>query len=129
MCDSPREPASVEAGLAMLDRALDALNAGDVASLPAAVQARALRLLERAEAKHTAARARILAAFAAQGGYENDGQGSARVWLKWQTRITSGAAAGGGGLDEAAGRSSGGGPGVSRGRHLAVVGAGVLRLE
>ena len=94
MCDSPREPASVEAGLAMLDRALDALNAGDVASLPAAVQARALRLLERAEAKHTAARARILATFAAQGGYENDGQGSARVWLKWQTRITSGAAAG-----------------------------------
>ena len=36
MCDSPREPASVEAGLAMLDRALDVLNAGDVASLPAA---------------------------------------------------------------------------------------------
>ena len=94
MCDSPREPASVEAGLVILDRALDTLNAGDVASLPAAAQARALRLLERAEAKHTAARARILAAFAAQGGYEDDGQGSARVWLKWQTRITSGAAAG-----------------------------------
>jgi len=94
MCDSPREPASVEAGLAMLDRALDVLNAGDVASLPTAAQARALRMLERAEAKHTAARARILTAFAAQGGYENDGQGSPRVWLKWQTRITSGAAAG-----------------------------------
>ena len=94
MCDSPREPASVEAGLAMLDRALDVLNAGDVASLPAAAQARALRMLERAEAKHTVARARILTAFAAQGGYENDGQGSPRVWLKWQTRITSGAAAG-----------------------------------
>jgi Domain of unknown function (DUF222) len=93
MCDSPREPVSVEAGLAMLDRALDVLNAGDVASLPAAAQARALRTLERAEAKHTAARARVLAAFAAQGGYEDDGQGSARVWLKWQTRITSGAAA------------------------------------
>jgi Domain of unknown function (DUF222) len=94
MCDSPREPASVEAGLVMLDRALDVLNAGDVASLPAPAQARALRMLERAEAKHTAARARILAAFAAQGGYEDDGQGSPRVWLKWQTRITSGAAAG-----------------------------------
>jgi hypothetical protein len=94
MCDSPPEAASVEAGLAMLDRALDALNAGDVASLPAAAQARALRMLERAEAKHIAARARILAAFTAQGGYEDDGQGSARVWLKWQTRITSGAAAG-----------------------------------
>ena len=94
MCDSPPEAASVEAGLAMLDRALDVLNAGDVASLPAAAQARALRMLERAEAKHTAARARILTAFAAQGGYEDDGQGSPRVWLKWQTRITSGAAAG-----------------------------------
>ena len=94
MCDSPPEPAGVEAGLAMLDRALDALNAGEVTSLPAAVQARALRTLERAEAKHTAARARILAAFAAQGGYEDDGQGSARVWLRWQTRVTSGAAAG-----------------------------------
>jgi Domain of unknown function (DUF222)/HNH endonuclease len=94
MCESPQEPAGVEAGLAMLDRALDVLNAGDVTSLPAAVQARALRMLERAEAKHTAARARILAAFATQHVYEDDGQGSARVWLKWQTRITSGAAAG-----------------------------------
>jgi len=94
MCESPQEPASVEAGLAMLDRALDALNAGDVTSLPAAVQARALCVLERAEAKHTAAQARILAAFATRGGYEDDGQGSARVWLKWQTRVTSGAAAG-----------------------------------
>jgi Domain of unknown function (DUF222)/HNH endonuclease len=94
MCDSPPGPASVEAGLAMLDRALDVLNAGDVASLPATAQARALRMLERAEAKHTAARARILTAFTAQGGYEDDGQGSPRVWLKWQTRITPGAAAG-----------------------------------
>jgi hypothetical protein len=36
MCDSAQEPGSVEAGLAMLDRALDVLNAGDVASLPTA---------------------------------------------------------------------------------------------
>ncbi len=94
MCESPQEQGSVEAGLVTLERALDALNASEVASLPAEVQARALRVLERAEAKHTAARARILAAFNAQGAYEDDGQGSARVWLKWQTRITSGAAAG-----------------------------------
>src|SRR5262249_20301369 len=52
------------------------------------------RALERAESKHTAARARTLAAFTAQDGYEADGQGSARVWLKWQTRVTSGAVAG-----------------------------------
>src|SRR5215469_10601347 len=54
--------------------------------------ARALRALERAEARHTAARARILAAFSAQDGYEDDGHGSARVWLKWQTRVTGTAA-------------------------------------
>jgi hypothetical protein len=78
----------------MLGRALDHLNAADVASLPAAVQAEALRALGRAEAKHTAARARVLGAFAAQGGCEDDGHGTARTWLKWQTRITAGAAAG-----------------------------------
>jgi hypothetical protein len=89
-----QDPASIDAALAMLDRALDALNAADLASAPAAVQAQALRALQRAEAKHTAARARTLAAFTAQSGYEDDGHGSARVWLKWQTQITSGAAAG-----------------------------------
>jgi hypothetical protein len=93
MCERPQEPASVDAALAMLDRALDALNAANVASAPAEVQAGVLRALERASAKHTAARARALAAFTAQGGYEDDGHGSARVWLKWQARITDGAAA------------------------------------
>jgi hypothetical protein len=78
----------------MLEWALDALNAADVTSAPAVVQAQALRVLERAEAKHTAARARVLAAFTAQDGYEDDGQGSARVWLRWQTRVTGAAAAG-----------------------------------
>ena len=29
-----------------------------------------------------------LAAFTAQDGYEDDGQGSARTWLRWQTRVT-----------------------------------------
>src|SRR5262249_48039989 len=60
---------------------------------PADVEAQVLRGRERAEARHTAARSRVLAAFAAQGGYEADGQGCARVWLKWQTRVTMGAAA------------------------------------
>jgi hypothetical protein len=89
-----QESVSVPGALAMLDRALDVLNAADAGSLPAAVQADALRMLERAEAKHTAARARMLTAFAAQAGHEADGQGSARVWLRWQTRVTRGAAAG-----------------------------------
>jgi len=92
MCDG--EPSSVAGALALLERALDHLNAADVASLPAAVQAEALRALGRAEAKHTAARARVLGAFAARGGFEDDGQGSARAWLTWQTRVTHGAAVG-----------------------------------
>jgi hypothetical protein len=87
------EPATVADALAMLDRALAALARADAGSLPTAVQAQALRALERAEARHTAARARILAAFTAQDGYECDGQGSARTWLRWQARVTGGAAA------------------------------------
>ena len=51
-------------------------------------------MLERAGAKHTAARASVLAAFTAQGGFEADGQRCARAWLKWQTQVTGGAAAG-----------------------------------
>ncbi|HEY1346091.1 MAG TPA: DUF222 domain-containing protein, partial [Streptosporangiaceae bacterium] len=93
MCGG-QEPVSVAGALAMLERALAALNAADVASLPTPVQAQALRVLERAEARHTAARARVLAAFTARDGYEDDGQGSARVWLRWQTRVSGAAAAG-----------------------------------
>ena len=33
-------------------------------------------------------------AFTAQRGFEDDGQGSARMWLTWQTRVTAGAARG-----------------------------------
>src|SRR5215831_8835854 len=94
MCDGAGSPVSVSHALAMLHRALDHLNAADVASLPSSVQAEALRALEGAEAKHTAARGRVLGAFAAQGGFEDDGHGTARTWLKWQTRVTTGAAAG-----------------------------------
>jgi hypothetical protein len=36
----------------------------------------------------------VLGAFAGQGGFEDDGHGSARAWLKWQARVTAGAAAG-----------------------------------
>ena len=98
MCEGPgdrqSQPTSVTEALAMLDRALDHLTAADAASLPSCVQAEALRALERAGAKHTAAQARVLAAFAGQATYEADGQRSARAWLAWQTRITAGAAAG-----------------------------------
>src|SRR5215471_16764037 len=94
MCDGQGSPTGVTEALAMLGRALDHLNAADMASLPASVQADALRALGQAEAKHTAAQARVLGAFAAQGGCADDGHGTARTWLKWQTRITTGAAAG-----------------------------------
>jgi len=92
MCGSDASPAGLSGALAMLERALDHLNAADAASLPASVQAEALRALARAEAKHTAARARVLGAFAGQGGFEDDGHGSARSWVKWQTRVSHGAA-------------------------------------
>jgi hypothetical protein len=94
VCDAPAKPVSVAEALGMLERALDHLNAADAGSLPSSVQAQALRVLERAEAKQTAARARMLGAFAGQAAYEDDGQGSARSWLRWQTRVTTGAAAG-----------------------------------
>jgi len=94
MCDGQYQPSSVTEALSMLDRTLDYLNAADAASLPSAVQAEALRALERADAKRTAAQARVLAAFAGQTAYEDDGQGSAGAWLRWQTRVTRGAAAG-----------------------------------
>src|SRR5215831_17039098 len=93
MCGG-QEPVGVAEALSMLDRALDALTNADAGSLPMPVQAQALRGLERAEAMHTAARARFLAAFTAQDGYEDDGQDSARTWLRWQTRVTRAAAAG-----------------------------------
>jgi Domain of unknown function (DUF222)/HNH endonuclease len=92
MCDG--QPSSVAEALTMLDRALDHLAALDAASLPTSAQAEVLLALERAGAKHTATRGRVLAAFGAQAGYEDDGHRSGRTWLKWQARITAGAAAG-----------------------------------
>jgi len=68
------------------------LAAADAASLTTIEQADCLRELAATEAMHTAARARVLYAFTAQGGYEDDGHGSARTWLKWQTQASGGAA-------------------------------------
>jgi Domain of unknown function (DUF222) len=93
VCDV-QDPLGVTDALALLDHALRALAAADAGSLPTVVQAEVLRALARAEARHIAARARVLAAFTARDGYQDDGQGSARVWLSWQTRVTRAAAAG-----------------------------------
>ena len=87
-------PVSAAEAVAMAHAALAYLASAEMASLPAAAQAECLRGLERAESLHTAARAGALAAFISSGGCQDDGQGTARAWLRWQTRITSGAAAG-----------------------------------
>jgi hypothetical protein len=62
--------------------------------LTALDRAECLRGLERLESVHTVARAAVLRAFSAAGDFEDDGLGSARSWLKWQTRVTGAAAAG-----------------------------------
>src|ERR1022692_1259591 len=87
-------PVSAADAVAMAQAGLAFLANANMGSVPAAVQAECLRGLERIESLHTAARAGTLAAFMAGGGYQDDGQGSARAWLRWQTRITKGAAAG-----------------------------------
>jgi hypothetical protein len=96
MCQpgQPPAPATVAEAVAMAEAGLAHLAAADVASLPTAQQADCLHALERMESRHTAARAGVLSAFSAQCGYEDDGHGSPRVWLKWRTRVTSGAADG-----------------------------------
>ncbi len=88
----PAPPATAGEALSAISAGLDYLNAADVASLTTAEQAGCLRALEQATARHTAARSRVLAAFHAQDGCADDGHGSTRTWLKWQTRIGGGAA-------------------------------------
>jgi Domain of unknown function (DUF222)/HNH endonuclease len=96
MCGPGQQRAALSGtsqALAALEEALAYLAEADAAALTTSEQADCLRGLEEAEAQLTAARACVLTAFAAQGGCEDDGHGSARTWLKWQTRITSAAAA------------------------------------
>jgi Domain of unknown function (DUF222) len=88
----PARPATAGEALSAIGAGLDYLNAADVASLTTAEQAGCLRALEQATARHTAARSRVLAAFHAQDGSAGDGHGSTRTWLRWQTRISGGAA-------------------------------------
>jgi hypothetical protein len=90
----PASPASAGEAMELARAGLGWLAGADVASLQTGTQAGLLRDLERAESSLTAARARVLGAFAAQAGFEDDGQGSARSWLRWQARTTTGAAAG-----------------------------------
>jgi Domain of unknown function (DUF222)/HNH endonuclease len=93
VCTGP-EPSTVAEALAGLRASLAFLNGVAAADLPGAAQAECLRELAQAESAYTAAHARMLAAFTASGAHEDDGQQTARAWLKWQTQISMGAAAG-----------------------------------
>jgi len=69
----PAAPATAADAVAMVQAGLGWLASADAASLPAAVQAQTLRGLERATSMHTAAQSRVLRAFTAQCGYQDDG--------------------------------------------------------
>jgi hypothetical protein len=86
-------PASPTEALEMLTSALGYLAAADATQLPAEVQARCLAGLERSDAVGTAARASLLAAFAAGQGPAQDGDYGPRSWLVHRTRVTRGTAA------------------------------------
>jgi uncharacterized protein DUF222/HNH endonuclease len=87
-------PKTSSEAVSMMLAGLGWLANANAASVPVSVQADCLRDLERAASMHLAARSKVLAGFSAQRGYEDDGQGSARTWLTWQTRVTAGAARG-----------------------------------
>ena len=96
MCtlSEPARPSSPAQAVAMVHAGLGYLSGCDAAGLGTAAQAEALIGLEQAEARHTAARAKILAAFTAQHGFQADGQFGAKPWLRAVTKVTRGAAAG-----------------------------------
>jgi hypothetical protein len=87
-------PASTAEAADMVLAGLRYLAAADPTALGAQAQADCLQALERGDAIGTAARARILAAFAAGQGYSADADYSPASWLIHRTRITTGAARG-----------------------------------
>ncbi|MGI9006154.1 MAG: DUF222 domain-containing protein [Streptosporangiaceae bacterium] len=88
----PAAPRSMRQALAALHDALSYLASADPTALTAVEQARCLRSLRRAESVRLAAQSSVLGAFEANGGYADDGHGSARSWLRWQARMTGPAA-------------------------------------
>src|SRR5580693_5305002 len=89
---APAAPSTTADAVAMAQAALSWLAETDVASLTTIEQADCLRGLERAASMHTAAQSRVLGAFHARSGYQDDGHRSTKTWLSWQTRTTRGAA-------------------------------------
>ena len=69
----PASPATAGEALSAISAGLRYLTAADATALTAAEQANCLRALEQAESMQVAARSRVLAAFAAARGFEDDG--------------------------------------------------------
>ena len=87
-------PASTAEAVNMVLTGLSRLAAADPTAMAAQAQAECLLALEQGDAISTAARARILAAFAAGHGYADDADYSPTSWLIHRTGITKGAARG-----------------------------------
>ena len=85
-------PGSPTEAVALAEAGVGWVADADPEEWTAAERADCLRGLERVEAALTAARARVLAAFTAAADFEDDGHGSPRTWLKYQTRVTGAAA-------------------------------------
>ena len=84
---------------ASADRALEAITSGmrflaelDAASMPGPVIADALRALEQADAMEAVARGRMLWMFDTDRGYEGEGYGGVRSFVRFGTRVTKGQA-------------------------------------
>src|SRR5580658_8227271 len=89
---SRAHPASAREALEMVRAGYGYLAAADPAVMATAAQGSCLLALEQADAMGTAARARILGAFAAGGGCAEDADYSPAAWLMHRTRITRQAA-------------------------------------
>ena len=85
-------PLDAADALAMTQAGLSFLATCEADQLPAVTQAEVLTGLEGAEARLTAARSAVLAAFCGAHAYEADGQFGPKPWLRAFTRITPGAA-------------------------------------
>jgi len=86
--------ASAADALAAVSAGLSHLTGLDPTLLTPAEQADCLRALGRAESQTVAARSALLATFDRSRGFEDDAAGGTRSWLRWQTQVTSAAAAG-----------------------------------
>jgi hypothetical protein len=85
-------PVTSAEAMAALEAVYGFLGRADLASMPAAERAGWLQAFEHTDARHIAARSAVLTTFTAQGDYLDDAQQSPRSWLRWQTRVTLGAA-------------------------------------